>query len=71
MRPTVVFDLVGQLDGRGNGGLEGASGPLHSPLLRTIRRAASFCDIVSEPFSDRYRLSIGEGLDNGFDPVER
>lgn len=69
------FDLAGQLDGSGTGGIDGASGPLHL-VIWCARRPQfvgrhPFGDTVGEPFSDRYRLSIGigEGLDHGFDAV--
>jgi hypothetical protein len=70
------FDLAGQLDGSGTGGLDGVSGTLHLVICcarrpRFVGRHP-FGDTVGEPFSDRYRLSIeiGEGLNDGFDAVE-
>jgi hypothetical protein len=70
------FDLFGQFDGSGNGDLDGALARFNSPFV--ARDDADFVgrqpfgDTVGEPFSDRYRLSIGigEGLDDGFDAIE-
>jgi hypothetical protein len=75
MPPAVVFDLVGQSAAAATAALRALLAPFNWPLLRMtapISRAASL-----RRYSRRAILrplppldGIGEGLDNGFDPVE-
>jgi hypothetical protein len=75
MRPTVVFDLVGESAAAATAALRALLTPFNWPLLRMttpISRAASRRRYSRRAVPDRYRLSIaiGEGLDDGFDAVE-
>jgi hypothetical protein len=69
------FDLVGQSAAAATAALRALLASFNWPLLRMTTRFRGrhpFGDTVGQPFSDRYRLSIGigEGLDDGFDAVE-
>jgi hypothetical protein len=76
MRPTVVFDLVGQSAAAAMTTLTGLLPRFNSPFVAVGALDSSggppSAIQSAERFSDRYRLSIGigEGLDNRFDAVE-